>query len=51
MRLAAAMLAVGITACSPYGGGAAFHCETDAQCAGGPCQPDGTCGGADGGTD
>lgn len=43
MRLAAAAFAVGITACSPYGGGAAYHCETDAQCAGGPsggrCEP------------
>src|SRR5947207_2492920 len=34
MGLATAMLVVGITACSPYGGGGAFHCELDAQCAG-----------------
>ncbi len=36
MRTAAAALVLGIAACSPYSGGAAFHCETDAQCSGGP---------------
>ena len=43
MRLATAALVLGITACSPYGGGGAFHCEMDAQCTGaGPgarCEP------------
>ena len=36
MRLAACALALAITACSPWSGGAAYHCETDAQCTGGP---------------
>jgi hypothetical protein len=42
--------------CAPYAcrertGQCWDYCETDAQCAGAPCQPDGTCGGADAGTD
>lgn len=36
MRLAGCALAVAVSACSPWSGGAAFHCETDAQCTGGP---------------
>jgi hypothetical protein len=36
MRLAACALTLAISACSPWSGGAAFHCETDAQCTGGP---------------
>ena len=36
MRLAACALTFAISACSPWSGGAAFHCETDAQCTGGP---------------
>jgi hypothetical protein len=35
MRLAACALTFAISACSPWSGGAAFHCETDAQCTGG----------------
>lgn len=36
MRLAGCALALAVSACSPWSGGAAFHCETDAQCTGGP---------------
>ena len=42
MRFAACCALAWIAACSPFGAGA-FHCETDAECAGGPspgrCQP------------
>lgn len=35
MRASVWALLAGLSACSPFGGGA-FHCETDADCAGGP---------------
>ena len=47
MRLAVCALIVGISACSPFSGGAAYHCERDDQCTGGPgaghCELTGFC--------
>ena len=44
-----AALLVGLAACSPYGGGGAFHCDRDDQCTGGgTCEPLGLCSFADG---
>ena len=53
MRLTACALLAAIAGCSPFGGGGAFTCETDAECAGGPgpgrCeQVNGFCSFADG---
>jgi hypothetical protein len=42
------LLLVGVVACSPFGGGGAFHCERDDQCTGGgTCQASGFCSFAD----
>jgi hypothetical protein len=45
LAFAAGLAAVGLTACSPFGGGN-FTCDTDEQCragAGGKCEPNGFC--------